>query len=160
MQFYCSNNGYLVRALNSECLLYGLTPTHVVDVCIYYICRIFKIIIINIQYNMSISILLKYVTMLKNAKLCYNRISWGAWFLYIASPFFKLLFRRKFSKNCSCMYVEMANIKTHPLCGSFIEYTYFWNLEEARIMVKECLQKAVVLYAGLELEILSYTQDQ
>ena len=27
-------------------------------------------------------------------------------------------------------------------------------------MVKECLQKAVVLYAGLELEILSYTQDQ
>ena len=58
------------------------------------------------------------------------------------------------------MYVEMANIKTHPLCGSFIEYTYFWNLEEARIMVKECLQKAVVLYAGLELEILSYTQDQ
>ena len=58
------------------------------------------------------------------------------------------------------MYVEMANIKAHILCGSFIEYTYFWNLEEARIMVKECLQKAVVLYAELELEILSYTQDQ
>ena len=28
------------------------------------------------------------------------------------------------------------------------------------MMVKECLQKAVVLYAGLESEILSYTQDQ
>ena len=103
---------------------------------------------------------MKYLILVKNAKLCYNRISWSAWFFIYYFALFQIVIPKKILKNCSCMYVEMANIKTHPLCGSFIEYTYFWNLEEARIMVKECLQKAVVLYAGLELEILSYTQDQ